>query len=173
MFDWLSELLQFMRGLLTSERRPRQLALGVALGVVIGLMPKANLLALGLVCLLFILRANIVSAAVTALVFTWLGLIADPVLHHFGKSVLQILPFQGWYAWLYRLPFAPWTQFNNTVVMGALFLGALQFLPTYRLAKRYFERRYGAHEDWRVRPHDETPAVVSGVNGLAHTRRIG
>lgn len=152
MFMRFVDLPRFFVHVLTREHSPRQLALGVALGVVLGLMPKLNLIAGLLVILLFALRINILAGLATALVCSWLGMLVDPILAHLGRAMLTLVPLQPLFAWLYQLPFAPWTAFNNTVVMGALLVGLLQFYPTYRFSRRYFEQRWGAHREWRVRP---------------------
>jgi len=47
---------------------------------------------------------------------------------------------QGVWRWFYELPLAPWTDFNNTIVMGSLILGLLLFYPTYRLTRPLFEK---------------------------------
>lgn len=152
MFAWFGDLTRFFLRVVTHERSPRQVGLAIALGVVIGLVPKINLIALGLIFLLFALRINILAGLLTAAVFSWVGLLIEPALDHLGRCVLTLVPLQGLFAWLYELPYAPWTAFNNTVVMGALFLGALQFYPTYRFVVRHVEKRMGTYQEWRVRP---------------------
>ena len=156
MISRLGDFLRFLVCAFNRERSPRQLALGIALGVVIGLVPKANLVAVALVLMLFALRINLLAGLTTAIGFSWLSLLIDPVLDHLGRALLTLVPLQPLFAGIYELPYVPWTAFNNTVVMGALFVGLLQFYPTYRFAKRYFDRRLGTYQDWRVRPTAST-----------------
>ena len=51
---------------LVAENSPRQLALGFALGMMVGLVPKGNLIALGLTLVLFGTRVNVGAGLVAA-----------------------------------------------------------------------------------------------------------
>ncbi|WP_299463819.1 TIGR03546 family protein [uncultured Gimesia sp.] len=136
---WLRSL-RFLASALSGASSPRQLALGFSMGMVIGLVPKENLLA---VVLLFILagsKVNLCSASLSTMLFSWLSLLIDPLSHLMGRGVLLASPLQGFWQSVYELPFAPWTDFNNTIVMGSLILGLLSFYPTYRLSKPQFEK---------------------------------
>lgn len=121
---------------------PRQLALGVALGMMVGLLPKDNLMAVGLGMILLASRANLASAALSAFAFSWIAAWADPLAHRVGYWLLTLKPLQGIYAGLYSLPLVPWTKFNNTVVSGNLVLGLLLAYPVYRISKLAIEN-YG------------------------------
>src|SRR5476651_1276880 len=57
---------------------PRQLAAGFAIGMVLGLVPKGNLIALSLCVLVFSLRVNTSLALVAAAAFSWAGAVLDP-----------------------------------------------------------------------------------------------
>ena len=108
-----------------------QLAGGFALGMVIGLVPKGNLIALSLFVLLFSLRCNkglaILAAVLFSLVTTW----TDPVAHKLGVAALSVQPLQATYASIFQLPLAPWLGFNNTVTTGSLLLGLYFAYPVY------------------------------------------
>lgn len=136
---WLRPL-RFLASAFSSASSPRQLALGFSMGMVIGLVPKENLTA---VILLFILagsKVNLCSASLSTILFSWLALLLDPFSHMIGRSVLLAPPLQElWYSF-YEVPFAPWTDFNNTILMGSLILGIALFYPTYRLTKPQFEK---------------------------------
>jgi uncharacterized protein (TIGR03546 family) len=129
----LSPAIAFLRRTIHSliADSPQRLAGGFALGMVIGLVPKANLIALTLCVLLVSLRVNkglAVAAAVVISVFSpWM----DPFTHKLGASVLAIDSLQATYAWLYNLPLGPWLGFHNTVVTGSLLLGAYLAYPIY------------------------------------------
>ena len=61
--------LQPLRNLLrifTAERTPHQLALGATIGMLIGVLPKGNLLAATATFLLFALRVNLGTGLTTA-----------------------------------------------------------------------------------------------------------
>jgi uncharacterized protein (TIGR03546 family) len=127
---------RFLYQALTAERSSRQIALGIALGVVIGLLPKGNLVALSFVFLLFALRTNLAAGFLAAGSCSWIGVGLDPISHRLGEVVLTFAPLQGWFASIYKLPLVPWTSLNNTVVMGSLIIGLVQFGPTYFWCRR-------------------------------------
>jgi uncharacterized protein (TIGR03546 family) len=114
---------------------PQRLAAGFTLGMMLGLVPKSNLIAMALCVLLFSLRANkglgVAAAVAFSLVSTW----ADSFTHKVGASVLAIDTLQPMYAWLYELPLGPWLGFHNTVVTGSLAVGSYLAYPTYWLVQ--------------------------------------
>ncbi len=127
---------RFIWNALVSENGRKQIAWGIALGVLIGIVPKGNLMAVGLAAILFAVRVHLLSAMLTIAVCSLFGFLCDPFFDHMGRTILNVAPLQGLYARIYEMPFAPWTSFNNTVVMGTLFVGILQLYPTYRIARR-------------------------------------
>ena len=118
---------------------PRRLAAGVMLGMMIGLVPKGNLIAVGLLVLLFAVRANLATGTIAAVLFSWMGFLFDPVSHRIGLALLGAQRLQPIWAYLYDLPLVPWTSFNNTVVFGSLVLGICLSYPVYRVSRRIFE----------------------------------
>ena len=132
---------KFLWHALVNENTPRQLAWGVALGMLIGLVPKDNLIAVALAALLFSLRVNLRAAMIAAFVCTWIGMLMDPFFNHIGYVILTFKPLESSLTNVYRWPYMPWTAFNNTVVMGSFVVGVLQLYPTYRFSRRYFENR--------------------------------
>lgn len=136
---WLRPL-RFLASALSGASSTRQLALGFSMGMVIGLVPKENLTA---VILLFILagsKVNLCSASLSTVLFSWLALVLDPLSHLIGRSVLLAAPLQDFWHSIYETPLMPWTDFNNTIVMGSLILGLFLFYPTYRISKPQFEK---------------------------------
>ena len=148
---------------------PRQLAVGVMLGMMIGLVPKGNLIAMGLLVLLFAVKANLAAGTIAAVVFSWIGFLVDPISHRIGHALLGAAWLQPIWAWLYDLPLVPWTGFNNTVVFGSLILGICLGYPVYRVSKWLFEvyqpwivERLKAHKlSWLAR--DDKTAVGGRV----------
>jgi len=118
---------------LVANDSPHQLAAGFALGMVLGLVPKGNLIALSLVVLLFSLRVNSGLGLTAALVFSWIGPALDSFTHKLGAQVLSVGSLQATYASLLNLPLGPWLEFNNTVVTGSLLVGLYLAYPAYWL----------------------------------------
>jgi len=132
--------IRFLAKALTTQCTSRQLALGFAMGLVIGLVPKGNLTAVLLMTILCASKVNLGAGMLTAFSCSWLGPIVDPVTHRIGLALLTSRPLQPLWTTLSDLPLALWFRFNNTVVLGSLVLGLVLFYPAYRLSKPLFAR---------------------------------
>jgi uncharacterized protein (TIGR03546 family) len=116
---------------LLSNDAPSQIAAGFTLGMVIGLLPKGNLIAISLCVLLFSLRVNKGFALAAALVFTVLGPCIDGFSHKLGSALLRVDLLQLCYASVFTLPLGPWLGFHNTVVAGSLAVGLYVAYPVF------------------------------------------
>ena len=137
---YLLRPIRFFAKALTSELAPRQLAVGFALGMVIGLVPKGNLTTIVLVAILCAIRVNLGVGLLSAFVFSWAGILTDPLTHHIGLFLLTHDSLRPLWSYLYDLPVAPWTDFNNTIVLGSLVLGLALAYPAYRFSLPLFGR---------------------------------
>src|SRR3954469_1898738 len=131
-------LRQCCRALLANNA-PEQLVAGFTIGMVIGLVPKGNLIALSLCVLLFSMRCNKATGLLAAFLFSFAGPLTDNFAHRLGSILLGIKPLQATYAGIFNLPFGPWLGFNNTVVAGSLVMGIYLAYPVYWITKRIFE----------------------------------
>lgn len=138
--------LRLLARVFTAAGSPRQLALGLAMGMLIGLVPKGNLTAGVLMVLLLGTQVNLGVGTLSAVVFTWVGGLADPLSHRIGEALLTHRALEPTWAFLYDLPLVPWTGLNNTVVLGSLLLGLWLFYPVYRLSEFVFQR----YQPWTV-----------------------
>lgn len=162
----LVQTLGFFGRAMRYEGSPSQLAWGVALGIAIGLIPKGNLVMVGLLLALFSLRVNIASGLVAALLTSTVGFLCDPIFHLVGLEILRIPSLESVYTSLASSRWAPWTSFNNTVVMGALFVAACQLLPTYFLFKYLFAKH---RPNWAV----DAPSTGFARQHVATSWRVG
>ena len=103
----------FAKALLV-DATPRQLALGLALGMLVGLVPKGNLLAMGLMVLLCSLRVNLSIGLLAAFVFSWADLILDPLTHAIGSSLLKNNSLRPLWTQMYDTAVLPWTKNIDT-----------------------------------------------------------
>lgn len=140
--NFLAELWQAFLASVKGFDTPRQLALGVSLGMVIGLLPKDSLLPYVIGTLALLTNANLLTLIVSGLFFSWIGPAADPLTHRIGGWLLTFDSLESTWVWLYQVPLMPWTRFENTVVMGSLILGVLSSFPVYSLSKQFF-KAYG------------------------------
>ncbi|MEK6234609.1 MAG: TIGR03546 family protein [Planctomycetales bacterium] len=132
----LAEYLQ----VLVSEDSSRGLAAGLALGIALGLVPTMNLIALALAVVVFSTRANITVAMGSAFLVSWLGTWIDPHSHQLGHFLLTLEPLRPMWTEIYHWPLAPWSGFNNTVVLGNLLIGLAAAYPIYRVSEPIIRR---------------------------------
>ncbi|MCA9061613.1 MAG: TIGR03546 family protein [Planctomycetaceae bacterium] len=125
---------------LLTESTPRQLSMGFAMGILLGLVPKGNLLAITLGIILASLRINLGVAAAAALAATFIGVYLDPVSDRLGTYLLSLPSLQGFWTQLYNTPLMPWTDFNNSVVIGSFVIGLILVYPLHRLSHPLFTR---------------------------------
>lgn len=159
---WLLRPLTHLVAALRKTSTPHYLALGAALGMLVGVVPKDNLTAMVLGMLVLAIRNNLAAAALSALVFTWISPLFDPVADALGSFVLKLDALQGLFAFLYDLPLLPWLGLNNTVTAGSLMLGLLFSYPVYRMAK-FAAKRYGPGLVARLEKY-KAWQVLSGAN---------
>ena len=117
---------------------PNQLALGMTLGFALGLIPKDNLIAVGLALGLLYAPANI-GCAMIAFGLAQLSMLKlDPLAHSLGESSLRSPAMHSMWLWYCQQPILPWLGLHNTIVLGSL--GILSVLsPTqFVLARAFF-----------------------------------
>lgn len=146
-FDWSPNTMSFLAEIWNSFKStvrgfdtPHQLALGLTLGLAIGLLPKDSLLPYALGVIAILTPGNLFCLAIGITATSFLSIHLDPVTHPIGSWILTYQPLQTTWSWLHELPMAPWTRFNNTVVMGNLALGLALALPIYLLSRTLFAK---------------------------------
>lgn len=133
---WLLKQIRLIRQVWRYRGDPHAWALGVALGVLLGLVPKGNLTAVVISLLFFSLRVDLAIGLLTALAVSLLAGWLDPVTHAIGNILLGAPQLQSFWERVHRLPLVPWMRWNNTVVLGSLVLGAATTWPVYKRALR-------------------------------------
>ena len=113
-------------------------------------MPKSSLLAHALLVVLAASEASMASGTLAAAIFSAVAAFADPLLHPVGLFLLSRSALRPLWTWLYNLPVVPWTEFNNTVVLGALVVSAVLAYPLYRVMLPLFAA-YGEKIGERIR----------------------
>jgi len=136
---------------LVSNDSPRQVAWAVVLGMMIGLLPKGNLLLIVLTFLLCGLQVNKSAGLMAAGLFSLVGFLFDGLAHHLGAIVLLWEPARPLHIWLYELPLGPWLGTNNTVVVGQLLIGLYLAFPVYYFAFQFASRVQSRVSKWLMR----------------------
>ncbi len=121
--------------ILRIDATPNRIAAAVALGIAAGLIPTLTLIGVLLFLFLFVLRVHIPLAAFTFTFFSVLALLLTGPIGELGNVFLAYPPLLDLWSWLYHAPVFPFTQFNNTVVMGGLILSSI-FSPVIFIGLR-------------------------------------
>lgn len=139
---------------LVIESTPTQMSYGLAFGVLLGLVPKGNLLAIALGVLVAATRVNLAIVACAAVVVTLASSWLDTTFDQVGVYVLSQPSLRSFWEAVYDTPMMPWTDFNNSIVMGSFICGLLLIWPVHRISRPVFQKyseslaRY--IRDWRI-----------------------
>lgn len=131
MILWTIRQMLSLRQAVLGRARPSELAWGLALGIAIGIVPKGNLVSILLIGLLVSLRVNHGMAALAAVSFSFLTVWLDPWTHQLGSVLLGAERVQGFLGRIWNWPLMPWTELNNTIVMGSTVAAGAALIPTY------------------------------------------
>ncbi|MBC6718965.1 TIGR03546 family protein [Treponema sp. Marseille-Q4130] len=119
---------------LNSNSKPSEIANALCLGLILGFMPKNNLLWYLLVVLFLFVRINkgayLIAMALGALAAPLL----DPLFDRMGYAVLTFAPLEPVFSYLLDVPFVGFTRFNNTIVCGSLLFGIVCYVPLFIIA---------------------------------------
>jgi uncharacterized protein (TIGR03546 family) len=132
------KLLNNLRKAIAGRRFPHQLAGGVALGALLGVIPLGNLLALFVLLAILCFRINHALMGVVAILVSFSATRLDPYSHLVGEYVLTHPSASQVAAQAWSLPLVPWTDLNNTVVMGSFLIGLVATLPIFALTLPLF-----------------------------------
>lgn len=157
----LLKLLQSLIKTLHSEGTPGQVAAGVALGAALGLTPLVNVHNLLIAALILVLNVSIGGALLGWALFLPLGFLLDPLFDRLGRQLLLDTPALTpiWTSW-FNSPVLPYTNFNNTIVLGSLVAWLALWLPIF-FAARFGVARYRATLGERVRQSRFYQAVTA------------
>ncbi|MCC2617976.1 TIGR03546 family protein [Aestuariibacter halophilus] len=136
---------------LHSANSPWQLALGFALGMLLGLTPlwrPHNLLVLLVV---LATRVNLSMFLLGWALFSLLAVGLDPVSVALGEGLLAAPALQGLWEALYATGIGRLSQFNHTLTLGSLVLGLVLFLPIAVISKVFIVRYRQHMQRWADR----------------------
>jgi uncharacterized protein (TIGR03546 family) len=156
----LLKLIQSIIKTLHSEGTPGQVAAGMALGAALGLTPLVNVHNLLVFSLIVLLNVSFGGGMLGWALFVPLGFLLDPVFNRIGAGLLMAPSLRPlWTSW-YNAPLVPYTNFNNTVVLGSVVAWLVLAVPIYFAAK-YGVARYRATIGERVRQSKFYKAVTA------------
>ena len=116
---------------LNSATSSKSIVFAVILGLIAGFLPNINFFTFLIFILVLIFRIPIGLFIASYLFFNFVGFLLDPILHKTGYFLLTISFLKPFWTFFYNLPLFRWSGFNNTIVMGGLFLGIVFGLILY------------------------------------------
>src|SRR5918996_1430907 len=129
--------------------RSASVVAGIALGAALGLTPLMNVHNLVVFSLIVLLNVSFGGGMLGWALFVPVGFLLDPVFHAIGLQLLEAPSLrQLWTGW-YNTPLLPYTNFNNTVVLGSVVGWLALALPIF-FAARWAVARYRATIGARV-----------------------
>ena len=120
---------------LNSNSHPGEIAHAICLGLLLGFLPKGNLLWILAFIFIFFVRINKGAWFLMILVASLLTDVLDPFFDTVGWYVLHLPSLTPVFSTLLEIPFVGFTQFNNTIVMGSLVVGLGVYIPVYILSR--------------------------------------
>ncbi len=133
---WLDFIFKLIKAL-HSKENPHNIAMGFALGSIIGSSPSMTLQNFIVFLLILVLNVSIPAAFFGIFFFGCFAYFFDPQFHNLGYFLLVKLEFlKPFWTYLYNIPIAPLSKFYNTVVLGSLVVSVATFLPVYLVFKQ-------------------------------------
>ena len=146
----LLKLIQSLIKTLHSDGSPAQIAAGIALGAGIGLTPLVNVHNVAIVVLLMILDVSFGAGMLGWALFVPVGFLLDPAFDRLGAWLLAHPGLRELWTAAFNTPLVPYTNFNNTVVLGSV-AGWLLLSPLVYALAHVGVIRYRATLGERVR----------------------
>jgi uncharacterized protein (TIGR03546 family) len=146
----LLKLIQSIIKTLHSAGTPGQVAAGMALGSALGLTPILSLHNLVIFSLVVLLNVSFGGGMLGWMLFVPVGFLLDPLFDKIGLSLLTAPSFRPFWTDWTNTPILPFTDFNNTIVLGSFVSWAVLAIPIF-FAARYGVARYRATVGERVR----------------------
>ncbi|MBQ1949573.1 MAG: TIGR03546 family protein [Treponema sp.] len=128
----LSYIVNFFK-VLNSNSKPSQIANSFCIGLILGFMPKNNVLWYILLVFFAFVRINKCGYCIMILLGSLFAYLLDGFFDSIGYAVLTFEPMEAVFAGLLDIPFVGFTKFNNSVVCGSFIFGLLCYLPLFLL----------------------------------------
>jgi uncharacterized protein (TIGR03546 family) len=129
------KLLQNLVNALNSEGSPFQVAAGIAFGACLGLTPIANLHNVVVFLLVMILNVSMAGFWLGWALFVPVGFLLDPLFDAIGQALLGSAGLRPLWTSLTNMAVVPFTNFNNSVVLGSFVFWIVAFVPILLLAR--------------------------------------
>ena len=137
---------------LNNNSRPGEVGAGIAFGFLLALLQGSPVFRVAVLALTFFLKINMGAMLLFLLLFSIVTPLLAVPLDLLGGFILTLPAFRGFFTYLYNLPLAPYTRFNNTVVMGGLAAGIVLW-PAVFIGGKALVKLYRARLRDRIAEH--------------------
>ena len=120
---------------LCSNTHPGEIAHAVSIGLLLGLMPKNNLLWYLVFVFCLFVRFNKAAYLLMILFSSAISVAFDPLFDRLGYAFLTIPSLADLFGRLLDIPFVAFTKFNNSVVCGSFLFGLILYIPANIIAR--------------------------------------
>lgn len=120
---------------LSSNTDPGAIASAFAMGAILGVMPKDNLLWYLIFIFFMFMRIQRGSYVLSIFLFSAITPFLDPYFDKVGYYILTLDSMRDTYIRLLDIPFVAFTKFNNTIVMGSFACGIVMYIPIYIIVR--------------------------------------
>ncbi len=115
----------------SSHHRPWQIALAVAAGALLGLLPKSSMLVVVASFLCYLIPAHLPILVLTAVSISLAGPLLETTMGQIGLWSLTHPNLTGFWNRLDSFPLIPWLGIHNTVVNGSCVVWLVASIPIY------------------------------------------
>lgn len=131
-----------MKKTLRNSESPKQLAAGVAFGVLIGIIPKDSIVPVLLIVALILSPASLWTSLLSGLFcqFAASTLWMKQAAARLGNLFLESSLLEPVWTFFLQIPYAAWFRWDNNTTLGLNLLAIILSVPAYFLAKRFFSK---------------------------------
>jgi uncharacterized protein (TIGR03546 family) len=129
---------------LNSQSSPRQIAVAIALGMIIGLTPFLSMHNILILFIAFIIRVNLSAFFLAVGLFSGFGLLTAPLFSSIGEMLLNSPTMSAMWTGFYQVTLFKLSHLHHTLTLGSLVASLVLFVPMVLLCV-YLIERYRHH----------------------------
>jgi len=114
--------------------KPWQIAMAIALGMLVGFTPIFSIHNIAVLFIVLIFNIHFSIFLLSVSFFGVIGLALDPLFASIGKLVLTSEGLETIFTSWYNNPFGHLSYFNNTITMGSLVVSLVLFFVVYKIS---------------------------------------
>ncbi|MBQ9631147.1 MAG: TIGR03546 family protein, partial [Treponema sp.] len=118
---------------ISKNSNPFSVSHAICLGLLLGFMPKNNLLWYVLVVLFLFIRLNPFYYLISIIIGTLASPLLDNIFDSIGYKILTLPVLENFFSSLLDIPFVFFTKINNSIVAGSIVFSVICYVPIFFL----------------------------------------